>query len=191
MIGGQADDNPIASDAIPRRGGGNRSVAYASGSSGHREDWTIAMRLTPSQIQLVKKAVTRHFGARARVWVFGSRTDDSRRGGDFDFYLETDLDDPDDVIDRKLELLAELHATPDFEGEKIDLVIQAALPCASAPIYRISSTGGCPTVKTMNEVRAALGECEHHAEISRRGTCRDQCNTVRSRIHSAHTRQHA
>jgi predicted nucleotidyltransferase len=102
------------------------------------------VRLTPAQIRLVKKAVTRHFGAKARVWVFGSRIDDSRRGSDFDFHLETDLDDPDDVIDRRLELLAELHAAPDFEGEKIDLVIKAALPGACAPIYRIARREGTP-----------------------------------------------
>lgn len=91
------------------------------------------MRLTQAQIQLVKDAVARHFGASARVWLFGSRLDDGRRGGDFDFYVETDMDDPEAIIDRKLELLAHLHATPAFEGEKIDLIIKSP-PCL-VPIH--------------------------------------------------------
>ncbi len=95
------------------------------------------MRLTPAQIQLVKDAVARHFGTIARVWLFGSRLDDARRGGDFDFYVETDLSDPAAIIDGKLELLAHLHATPAFEEEKIDLIIKPALPGPYPPIYQV------------------------------------------------------
>jgi predicted nucleotidyltransferase len=92
------------------------------------------MRLTRPQIQAVKRAVADHFGADAQVWLFGSRTDDKRRGGDFDFYVETDVDDPVEVIDRKLRVLAQLHATPDFEDEKIDLVIKPAIAGPYPPI---------------------------------------------------------
>jgi predicted nucleotidyltransferase len=102
------------------------------------------MRLTPSQAKLVKEAVDHHFGPQARVWIFGSRTDDSRRGGDFDFYVETDLDDPAEVIDRKLGLLSQLHACPDFEGEKIDLLIKPALPGPYPPIYEAARRQGVP-----------------------------------------------
>ena len=102
------------------------------------------MRLTSSQNQLVKDAVARHFGPNARVWLFGSRIDDSRRGGDFDFYVETDIDNPTEVIDCKLELLAQLHATPDFEGEKIDLIIKPALPGPYPPIYEQARRRGVP-----------------------------------------------
>lgn len=100
------------------------------------------MRLTDRQVQLVKASVSRHFGPQARVWLFGSRVDDSRRGGDFDFYVETALDDPEEVIDRKLALLAELHATADFEGEKIDLVVKPALPGPFPPIYQAARREG-------------------------------------------------
>jgi len=100
------------------------------------------MRLTETQIRLVKEAVTQHLGPAARVWLFGSRIDDSRRGGDFDFYVETDLDDPAEVIDRKLELLAQLHATPDFEGEKVDLIIKPAVPGPYPPIYGLARRHG-------------------------------------------------
>jgi predicted nucleotidyltransferase len=100
------------------------------------------MRLTDSQIRTLKEAVAQHFGSPARVWVFGSRVDDSRRGGDYDFYVETALDDPAEIIDRKLALLVQLHSTPEFEGEKIDLVVKPALPGPYPPIYKVARRDG-------------------------------------------------
>lgn len=101
------------------------------------------MRLSTQQIQTVKAAVARHFGPGARVWLFGSRLDDAARGGDYDFYLETELNDPDQIIERKLKLLAELHASPDFEDEKIDIVIRpTAAWGVDFPICRIARQQG-------------------------------------------------
>jgi len=46
------------------------------------------LRLTQHQIQTIKQATTDIFGPEAQVWLFGSRVDDSKRGGDIDLYLE-------------------------------------------------------------------------------------------------------
>jgi hypothetical protein len=100
------------------------------------------MRLTLRQIHTVKAAVAQRFGSDARVWVFGSRVDAGRRGGDYDFYLETPLTDPVEIIDRKLGLLADLHATPEFEGEKIDLVVRPLRLGPDLPIDRIAKAEG-------------------------------------------------
>ncbi len=100
------------------------------------------MRITSRQLNTLKTAVARRFGAEARVWLFGSRVDEQRRGGDFDFYLETTLTDPDDIMNRKIGLLADLHATPDFEDEKIDLVIYPLMLGPELPIYRIAKAEG-------------------------------------------------
>lgn len=40
------------------------------------------MRLTENQRQTIKSAVTRVIGEGTRLWLFGSRVDDSKRGGD-------------------------------------------------------------------------------------------------------------
>ncbi len=90
------------------------------------------MRLSPKQL---KEVVARHFGKNACIWVFGSRVDDQRRGGDYDFYIETSKADPDEIVADKLNMLADLHASPEFEGEKIDLVIRSAIPGPELPIY--------------------------------------------------------
>nr|VFJ60676.1 MAG: hypothetical protein BECKDK2373B_GA0170837_109413 [Candidatus Kentron sp. DK] len=100
------------------------------------------MRLTPGQIQKLKEATRRHFQRNARIWLFGSRVDDHRRGGDYDFYMETSCDDPDRIVSGKLALLAELHGEPEFEGEKIDLVISSRVPASHLPIHDIAKAQG-------------------------------------------------
>ncbi|MEO5363748.1 MAG: nucleotidyltransferase domain-containing protein [Magnetococcus sp. DMHC-8] len=45
------------------------------------------MRLTSIQIEVFKQLAAEVFGPQAQVWLFGSRTDDQRRGGDIDLYI--------------------------------------------------------------------------------------------------------
>jgi hypothetical protein len=47
------------------------------------------MRLSPLQIDCVLTTVREVAGARAKVWLFGSRLDDERRGGDVDLLLQS------------------------------------------------------------------------------------------------------
>jgi len=46
------------------------------------------MRLTQDERATIRHQVAAHFGPDAQVWLFGSRTDDARRGGDIDLYIE-------------------------------------------------------------------------------------------------------
>ena len=48
---------------------------------------------------------------------------DSARGGDFDVMVQADTADAALLYGAKLALLADLHATPDFDGERIDVVL--------------------------------------------------------------------
>lgn len=48
------------------------------------------MRLTPKQAALILRVVADQTGPGAHVALFGSRVDDSRRGGDVDLLIEND-----------------------------------------------------------------------------------------------------
>lgn len=81
------------------------------------------MRLTHDQHQALVRAVRRHFGPGARAWLFGSRTDDRARGGDFDVMVASEDQDAAALIEAKLALLSDLHATTAFEDERIDVLL--------------------------------------------------------------------
>ncbi len=53
------------------------------------------MRLTPRESETILRLARDAFGDQARVFLFGSRTDDAARGGDIDLYIETDAATPD------------------------------------------------------------------------------------------------
>lgn len=101
------------------------------------------MRLTPQQQSALRAALHRHFGPAARLWIFGSRVDDKARGGDFDVLVQTDEADATRLVDAKLEFLADLHATPEFEDERIDVVLMSTvLSPQPRPIQRAALDHG-------------------------------------------------
>ncbi|MEO6408667.1 MAG: nucleotidyltransferase domain-containing protein [Burkholderiaceae bacterium] len=76
------------------------------------------MRLTDTERQAIRTAGMRHFGRVPRP--FGSRLDDSRRGGDIDLLIETDLA-PAPAALRRVEPRAELWLA--LGERKIDVVL--------------------------------------------------------------------
>lgn len=83
------------------------------------------MRLSERERRLIREAGLRHFGV--APWLFGSRLDDARAGGDIDLLIRTDLA-PAEAARRRLDLLAELWL---LLGErKIDIVLDDGSPPA-------------------------------------------------------------
>jgi|ERR1017187_4754569 predicted nucleotidyltransferase len=77
------------------------------------------MRINKEDIVLIKTITKECFGSDAKVYLFGSRVDDRKKGGDIDLYVETDR--KNDVFKGKLKMLGMLH---EMLGEqKIDIVI--------------------------------------------------------------------
>jgi hypothetical protein len=60
----------------------------AEGKGGEREGGGV--RLSPEEIRAIKAAAVHAFGTDAVVRLFGSRTDDRRKGGDIDLHIEVD-----------------------------------------------------------------------------------------------------
>lgn len=77
------------------------------------------MRLTAAQIQTIQRAACQFFGADAAVWLFGSRTDDRKKGGDYDFLIETSLDSPDALIQQKIAMLLAYNPAARLKTKKL------------------------------------------------------------------------
>jgi predicted nucleotidyltransferase len=84
----------------------------------------IIMRLTPQEIQVIKSTVKKVMGRQARVWLFGSRVDDNKRGGDIDLFIEADLQNPLDRVQKKSQLWAKLQQR--LGEQRIDIILAAA-----------------------------------------------------------------
>ena len=101
------------------------------------------MRLTPEQQLALRAALRRSFGTGARLLLFGSRVDDQARGGDYDLLVQTDEADAAHLVDARLGFLADLHATPAFEDERLDVVLYSpALDPRPRPIHRVALAQG-------------------------------------------------
>lgn len=77
------------------------------------------MRLRPEEVVTIKAAVVQTFGDGAVVRLFGSRTDDARRGGDIDLHVE--VAPGADWFDRSIRLRSLLFM--DLERE-VDVVVE-------------------------------------------------------------------
>jgi predicted nucleotidyltransferase len=92
------------------------------------------MRKSAAQRQSIVHATQQSFGDDARVWLFGSRADDSRRGGDVDLYVETNQSHP---------LMAEVRCKLLIE-ESLDLHVDLVVNDHkdSKPIFKIAKSTG-------------------------------------------------
>ena len=101
-----------------------------------RADKGYSMRLTPDQAQAIRQRIHTQMGQHPRICLFGSRVDDSRRGGDVDLYVEPQTA-PD--LTARLRCKSELA---DALDHNVDLIVQQ--PDQDTPIYRIAKRSGAP-----------------------------------------------
>lgn len=80
------------------------------------------MRLSEAQIEAIKQEAGHFFGARAEVWLFGSRVDDTAKGGDVDLFVRAMSGDADELAAARFAFLARLKRR--IGDRKIDLVLQ-------------------------------------------------------------------
>lgn len=96
------------------------------------------MRIKKEDSAFIKKTVKAYFGNNAKVYLFGSRTDDSKKGGDIDLYIETDIKEK--ILEKKLKVLAALHKK--LGEQKIDIVINNF--SSNKYIYEVAKNEGIP-----------------------------------------------
>ena len=77
------------------------------------------MRLKKEDIKSIKRITKECFGENSKIYLFGSRVDDNKKGGDIDLYIETDM--KVNIFEKKIKMIGMLH---NILGEqKIDIVI--------------------------------------------------------------------
>lgn len=96
------------------------------------------MRLTDQQVKVIKESVASVISSHARVWLFGSRTDDTLRGGDIDLLVEVDGDIPN-----RIERLCRLEAMliRHLGDRKLDVLLKD-IKTPLAPIHKIAMRTG-------------------------------------------------
>lgn len=98
------------------------------------------MRLNQTQTDCLKRIAAEVFGPQAGLMVFGSRADDSRRGGDIDLYV-TGVDKPlSRLLDDKLLFL--VKAKRALGEQRIDVVFAPTAHQQRLPIHQEAERTG-------------------------------------------------
>lgn len=80
------------------------------------------MRLTDQDVSIIKKVLLSYSNS-GKVYLHGSRIDDSKKGGDIDLFFVVPDDDYKDIVNNKILMTAELSL--ELQGQKIDLICLA------------------------------------------------------------------
>jgi len=96
------------------------------------------MRLTPAQIATIKSTAQAVLGQGAQVTLFGSRVNDTAKGGDVDLMIEVrqELLDPAVVSARIAS-----QVSRSMHGRKVDVLLKAP-NLLEQPIHRIAAHQG-------------------------------------------------
>ena len=98
------------------------------------------MRITPIEQEVIKRAAQECFDASAVVRLFGSRVDDSKKGGDIDLFIQTTLNDPADLARAHIRFLAKLYI--ELGEQKIDVFLDYPNRKIQLPIFEIALKQG-------------------------------------------------
>lgn len=99
----------------------------------------LPVRLHPRDLEIILKTFTRFFGPEDHLWLFGSRADPSKKGGDIDLYIESSLPN-EDAFNARLKFGAALYL--ELEEQKVDIVLNLLGTSTELPIYQVAKTTG-------------------------------------------------
>jgi predicted nucleotidyltransferase len=96
------------------------------------------MRLTEAQAAAIRSAAADAFGPDAEVWLFGSRVDEAKRGGDIDLLIRLGGGALDRPFHRRVRFLTRLERV--LGERKVDVVV--AGPTDDRPIVAAARQAG-------------------------------------------------
>jgi hypothetical protein len=98
------------------------------------------MRLSPDQIHAIKTTAQDVLGDEAQVLLFGSRVDDSRKGGDIDLYIQGLQLDLQAQQQAKARFLAKLKQA--IGEQRIDVVFAPGPGQIVLPVHQSAESTG-------------------------------------------------
>lgn len=98
------------------------------------------IRLSSQEVHVITESFRIHFGKDDHLWLFGSRTDPSRRGGDIDLYVETLENDTKRALHNKRAFISALWMQ--LGEQKIDVVLHLLSHKQNLPIYEVARNEG-------------------------------------------------
>lgn len=98
----------------------------------------MSVRIGERELRSIKSTAEEIFGTDCEVYIFGSRVDPTKRGGDIDIYIKTKL--KNQIVLRKAQFLAKLKSQ--IGDQKIDLVVEEIENSESDPIYDVARERG-------------------------------------------------
>lgn len=96
------------------------------------------MRLTQEQIAAIRISANEVFGVGVQVWLFGSRVDDRKRGGDIDLLVRPAATHIKPSLASKVRFLNKLERR--IGERKVDIVVETADD--PRPIVRVAHETG-------------------------------------------------
>ncbi len=115
------------------------------------------MRLTTSEINAITQNAKNIFGDAAKVYLFGSRVDDSKKGGDIDLYVISE--NQDNLYEKKVKFLSALDMS--LGEQKIDVVIAKD---KNRPIEKEAIAKGIELNLENLKLEKILKECDKHLQ---------------------------
>jgi len=98
------------------------------------------MRITERERRVLRDAALEAFGADSTVFLFGSRVDDARRGGDIDLLLETGKTGHAAIFESQLRFFAMVKLA--LGEQKIDVLVDYPDRESRPEILRIARAQG-------------------------------------------------
>jgi predicted nucleotidyltransferase len=78
------------------------------------------VRLSEKEIRVIKKSAEEIFGKGTKIYLFGSRVDLKKRGGDIDLYIKPKF--KNNLLERRIKFLIKLYE--ELGEQKIDIVLE-------------------------------------------------------------------
>ena len=100
------------------------------------------MRLTHTEHHILKQKAEEFFGPSVRVRLFGSRADDTARGGDIDLLIEVTTTDPAVIMRAQTLLMARLLAR--LGDREVDVLVDYPSRQTHPPIFDVARREGIP-----------------------------------------------